>query len=1010
LWEEYKWIIPSHHFIVNGQLKSTRWRDRQRILETEVDNYVKKNPSAVAYFATIQKFMYPERTKDEKHWSDFFIDLDSEILDDAYKDARIIVQYFLEGFDIEPKIWFSGNKGFHITVPGLVFGAEPDRNLTYYWRHLADRIVQKLQVTTLDERVYSRPRMWRLEGTKHPRSNFYKTPLDIASFNSGLESIMLRASSPPEAILRDGEEIYIRDGSLAKLMVASTKEYKERRELGKHKPEEVINFKSGHPACVRLLLDNGLIELGTKNRADMALSGYCKASDISIENSTVFMTDWAKSIPESLTHEHDAQARVAQSLAVLRTVLSQGKYSFSCGSILACGINNNVCKDCPAKNKVPPIEIDLSEYSFSEHMGKKVSVEADVIGMNSGIMQYPKKITVQCPGGNDSKACLACTMSGYINPATGKNERTMIIGASSNKIIGLLGSSYQTIGQKIKMLFGIDSRCDVKWFADWENARVIHLASRMSNEFKVEDQPMRLNAYHLGKEIDLNRGYRFIGYVWPHPRTLIATFFIEDKIPLQSNLATFSLEKDQLKELKVFQVEPEQTPLDKVKQINEAFANNFAYIFGREQLFLAMDLVYHSARWIPFQRRLVKGWLDILVMGDTGQAKSTIAEEFMRHYDLGTMAAGETSSRTGLLYSIQILKGEEAWVSFGLLPRANGYLVVVDEVHGMSARDFREFTLVRSKGVVDVKRVAWGIAAAETRLISIANARPGMSMASYGYPVQAIVDVPCFQALEDVRRFDFAVGVKAGDVDIDTVNTDVRDIKAVYNPYTTTLCKNLILWVWTRTPEQITVEQDTETAILGLAKSIAAHFVPDIPLVETADIRLKLLRIATAFAGRTFSTEDGINLIVREEHAIAAYDVLLYFYNATGLDYIGYSDDAKAEELTPEQRKKLATDFKLRFPEYAKICRWLLNTSNWNKSQAQTSLPITKQTVDQLLSVLLECKFIAVGIGKGGGYSKTPAGREFIHSIMDSSPRNYLSGSEVLGGKVEEEVVEEEEF
>ena len=334
---------------------------------------------------------------------------------------------------------------------------------------------------------------------------------------------------------------------------------------------------------------------------------------------------------------------------------------------------------------------------------------------------------------------------------------------------------------------------------------------------------------------------------------------------------------------------------------------------------------------------------------------------------------------------------------------------MVDEVHGMSAKDFREFTLVRSKGVVDVKRAAWGVAAAETRLVSIANARPGSSLSSYGYPVQAIVDIPCFQALEDVRRFDFAIGVKAGEVDIDVINKDVREIQQQENPYTSELCKRLVLWTWTRTPDQIIVEQEAETAILGLAKSISSHFVPDIPLVEAADIRLKILRIATAFAGRTYSTEDGVHLLVKPDHAIAAYDILLEFYSSKGLDYIGFSDSVKARELLPEQLEKTRTDFMLRFPEhYAKICRWLLNTNNWSKSLMVTSLPLTKNAIDQLMAFLMGCRFIAVNLSRGGGYSKTPSGRNFLHSLLDTDPKDYPSGADVLNGKVDIEEIEEE--
>jgi hypothetical protein len=244
-----------------------------------------------------------------------------------------------------------------------------------------------------------------------------------------------------------------------------------------------------------------------------------------------------------------------------------------------------------------------------------------------------------------------------------------------------------------------------------------------------------------------------------------------------------------------------------------------------------------------------------------------------------------------------MVKNEEAWVVFGLLPRCNGHLVVVDEIHGMPSEDFKQFTLVRSLGVVDVKRVAYGTARAETRLISIANAKTGYSLSSYGYPVQAIAEVPAFSSLEDIRRFDYAVGVRAGDVMDDVINTNVNKLGITEHPYSQDLCRKLIMWIWTRTPDQIIIPEETESFCLEMAKQMSSEYVADIPLVESADQRNKLIRLATAFAGRTFNSPDGINLYITPAHVECAYNMLTRLYQSSGLDYYGFSED-KARLVT----------------------------------------------------------------------------------------------------------------
>ena len=971
MWEEFKYVDASRH-LTGGS--STKW---ERILISDVANYVAGHKDAEAYFNTVQRFLGSQPEDREEHYSDFFIDLDDEKREESRADAQKIVKYFLANYDVEPKIWFSGNKGFHLIVPGELFDARPNPDLTYFWREVALDLKNVLTLRTLDESVYSKRRMWRVDNTRHPKSDLYKIRLDSSELDKGIESITVLAEKPRDIDWENNEVIPNKVAS--KRFRQASQKFLEHHVLS-HDENLKYNFRVGHPPCIQFLLDNGLASKGTKNRADMAMAGYLKSSGMPIESAISFMSDWAKSIPDGLTNIKSPDARAVQSRLVLRTAYSSSQYRFSCGSIKSCGVDVD-CSGCKVVVKEAQ-KVALSDYALSDNRGKPIAIEADVIGKASREMIYPKKAIGFC-GGFDptSKQCLRCNLRHYIdadNPVQQKRE--IMFDAANPLTAELLGMSYQSLAHKIKRLFGIHERCyDFQWEAEWGNAQVIHLASRISNEFKVENKIMRFEAYYLGHDIDLNRSYELTGYVWSHSRTMEAIFLTEELRPLQSTLSTFTIPDEAKRDLNIFKPTDNQSPLDKVKDIHQSFINDFAFVFGRDELFMAVDLVYHSVRWIPFQKRTIKGWLDALILGDTGQGKSYVAELMMKHYDLGTMAAGETASRTGLLYTIQMIQGEEAWVSFGLLPRANGYLVVVDEIHGMPAADFREFTLVRSKGVVDVKRAAWGVAAAETRLISIANARPGKSLGSYGYAVMAIKDIPCFQALEDIRRFDFAVGVRAGDVSDDTINTDVRDIDSNGNPYTAELCKNLLLWIWTRKPENVIVDGETETLILKLAKEVSSQYVPNIPLVEAADIRNKLCRIATAFAGRTYSTIDGENLLVLPEHAQAASDTLEEFYSSEGLDYTGYSEEMSGLDIDEDRMVELRKEFKAKYPAWERIARWFILVNDFNKTHASTSLPVEKSEIDPMLAFLIDCRFLDTA---RRGFIKTPKGRDFFKGML----------------------------
>ena len=499
-------------------------------------------------------------------------------------------------------------------------------------------------------------------------------------------------------------------------------------------------------------------------------------------------------------------------------------------------------------------------------------------------------------------------------------------------------------------------------------------------DFSVEESVGRVRVLYFGHGLKLNASYELVGYVHPHPRTMQATFLVEEATPVSSTLNNFVLSTQELDALSVFQPQQDQTPLEKINEIHSCFVDDFLFIFGREDLIMGVDLVYHSVRRMNLQKRLVKGWLDVLVIGDTRQGKTETIKQLMGYYDLGTVASGESSSRTGLMYNIQMVQGQDAWIQYGLLCRANGMLVAVDEVHGMKPEDFKEFTRVRSEGIVNVTRYAWGSALAETRLISISNPREGMSMESYGFPVMAIPDLNIFKSKEDISRFDYAIGVMAGEIDDEVLHTDVNDIKTSDNPYTKTLCRNLILWIWTRKPEEIIVDREVEKYILKRSVEFCADWVADIPLVESADMRLKIARIAAAIAGRTYSTEDGIHLVIQECHVDGAIDFLYKIYKSLSLDYYEYSIEKAKSFIDDEDMENLVEWFVNSFGvNSVTIAKWCLSSNTFMKSVIKISLNLETSEVDQLMSALISNKFI--DIVWGSKYKKTPMGRKFFRMV-----------------------------
>jgi len=121
--------------------------------------------------------------------------------------------------------------------------------------------------------------------------------------------------------------------------------------------------------------------------------------------------------------------------------------------------------------------------------------------------------------------------------------------------------------------------------------------------------------------------------------------------------------------------------------------------------------------------------------------------------------------------------------------------------------------------------------------------------------------------------------------------------KEVEHKFTSELCRNLILWAWSRTPEQVVIPQGVEQMILGRAMDLSEKYSSFIPLVEPADTRLKLARLAVSCACRCFSSDKDGNVLVLPEHVDFVYDFLRSCYDSPFMSYDRYSDRARSESV-----------------------------------------------------------------------------------------------------------------
>lgn len=525
----------------------------------------------------------------------------------------------------------------------------------------------------------------------------------------------------------------------------------------------------------------------------------------------------------------------------------------------------------------PAINVELAKAGKPEYIGKWIKFRATSSGKDLQPYASPCKVRFKCKMG--IKACSACT----IGQAQGFLEHA--IGVESLDVLRMIDVDEDRLKEFMRRSAGIYPRCprfdmEVKKHHTIENIRLmpeISFNPEANSEYTVKQ------AYYVGHGIKTNATYEFEGISVADPKDQHITMQLIKARPVQDSIEAFKLSEEMQEKLKIFQVQT--TIEEKLNDITEDLSNNVTSIYRRNDLITAIDLVYHSVLYFNFQgKRISKGWTEALIMGDTRCGKTETITALARHYRAGEISTGENCSFAGLVGGLQQV-GSRWSISWGKLPLNDKRLFIIDEVSGMPIEDIGRMSGVRSSGLAEITKVQTERTFARTRIVWVANPRSSRPLGSYDTGVQAIPEL--MGRPEDIARFDLAITVMSGDVPLSVVNEQKR--KKVEHKYTSELCSKLVLWAWSRKPEDVVITEEAEKLCLELSMKMGATYSSMIPLVEPAELRIKLIRLSVACAARTFASTNGENLVVDVQHIQFVYDFLNKVYSQPSMNYLAFS-------------------------------------------------------------------------------------------------------------------------
>lgn len=611
------------------------------------------------------------------------------------------------------------------------------------------------------------------------------------------------------------------------------------------------------------------------------------------------------------------------------------------------------------------ITVRIGEASKADLFYRPISTEAHVTGKRLTPYLPPKRVNIRCRM-DRGKLCTTCHM---LPPGGSKNFR---FSTRDRRILGLIGVKDATARTTIRDIARIPSVCSVK----------IETLSTFNIEEITVTPPIdetggaytsRL-AYVIGHGLPSNQSYIFNGYTVPHPNDQSATHIFTSSKPLQTHLDSYTATEAILKRLQKLRAEPGRVE-EKFTKIIEFLSARVTKIMHRPLMHLAVDLAFHSPIQFYFNNEKVKkGYLEVAIIGDTRCGKGYVATELSRYYGVGEIATAENCSFAGLIGGITKHQNNYS-ISWGLIPRNNERLVIIDETSGLETKDLARMTRVRSEGIAEIFKIQAEITNARTRIIWLSNTRTGRSVNSYAYGVEIISEL--FGKAEDVSKLDYALVVRGGDVDPELINAP-RPLLDKEEEYDRADFRDLIMWIWTRKPSQIIFTEDATSFILETSLQFGRKYHSSIPLVQVEDIRIKLARISAAVAARIFSTDKtGKNIIVTRECAEFTISTLKQIYDKAPTSYLSYSQSQY--EATTISSASFVERLIDRSGKYRKsLITGLLETSQITITDISDFLNCDKYTAKEVIGKLVRSRCL---VKNYTFYIKKPAFIELLRRI-----------------------------
>lgn len=617
-----------------------------------------------------------------------------------------------------------------------------------------------------------------------------------------------------------------------------------------------------------------------------------------------------------------------------------------------------------------PKEVDLSVAVEGEYVGYRISCQARVTAICDKPYEIPSHVTVSCD--KSESFCSLCPVFPKMPDEIYK------IPQESKAIISMCGAHEKIQTDEIKDAIGIPIKCKKCSFNATKHYAIQE--ARLSNVLTMTQRASSSNmmtAFCVGSNLEANSEYTFTGRNYPHQRDQFASFVFSKYEPLEDELSTYTA--DNVKSLDIFQ--PKEwtggSIIEKLHDIYKDIEANVTYIYERRRMHLMVDLAYHSPLQFVMDNQLQKGWVEVLMVGDSSIGKTQICKNLRDHYCVGRRTSCKGATPAGLLGGLQAIGGR--WfVTWGIVPTYDKQLVILEELSGVKEGTIQSLTDMRSTGIAELTKIEKRSTHARTRLIAISNPVTGRNVMSYTFGIQAIEEL--IKAPEDIRRFDFCIVESQNDIPAERISELQSYRPQVEHTYTSDLCRELILWGWSRDHNQVEFDKDALDEIGQSSTYLCNKYTDVCPIIDKGSTRYKIARLAASLAVRTFSHIDYEKIRVRKCHVDAVVKILDDTYSCTTIGYSRFSESVRYQ--TSLQDPKIVATQMHEVPNPKDFATKLMHCHTVDIQDIADWTGYDTIAARRVISLLVRKNCL---IREGRTYKKNETFNRFLHELIRSN-------------------------